>query len=133
VDEGSPQLRSEMSSTERPLACPLCQYRFSFRDYARTTRTCPRCKVPIGFPFYYRAILFAAYLLVAGFVVYKGYDGMGGLLVSLPFAALFGLLTQVAILRVFPPRLQAYAVGGTWLTLNAPNPDKAPGTLTDSH
>ena len=127
------QAHAEMPHAEHPLACPLCQYRFSFRDYVVAVRTCPSCKVPIGLRFYYRVILTAAYLLVAGFVVYRGHDGIGGFLVSLPFAALFGFIAQVAILRIFPPRLQAYAHGGTWLKMNASSPDKNPGTPSNSH
>ena len=70
-------------------------------------------------PFYYRATLYAAYLFVAGVTMYEGYQniGKGWLLLGLPFAALFGFFAQVAILRVFPPKLQAYAEGGTWLKL----------------
>ncbi len=70
-------------------------------------------------PFYYRAILYAAYLLVAGLTMYEGYQniGKGWLLLGLPFAVILGFFVQVAILRAFPPKLQAYADGGTWLKL----------------
>ena len=119
---------------QRPLGCPLCQYRFSFRDYVRAERTCPTCKVPIGMPFYYRVILTVASLTVFGLILDRGYhDGIGGFMVSLPFAALFGFFAKVAILRVFPPKLQAYADGNTWLTLNTSNSGKAPGTAANSH
>lgn len=70
-------------------------------------------------PFYYRAILYAAYLLVAGLTMYEGYQniGKGWLLLGLPFAVILGFFVQVVILRAFPPKLQAYADGGTWLKL----------------
>lgn len=118
MTEHLPEAHATLSSAEHSLACPLCQFRFSYRDYAGAARTCPSCKVPLGLPLYYRIILIVAYLAVAAFVVYKGYDGIGGFLVSLPFAAIFGLASQVAILRTFPPSLQPYADGGTWLKLN---------------
>jgi hypothetical protein len=70
-------------------------------------------------PLYCRAILCGAYLFIAGLTMYKGYQnvGPGWLLPGLPFAAIFGFLTQAAILRVLPPKLQQYAEGGTWLKL----------------
>ena len=118
---------------EGPLTCPLCQFRFSFRDYVSAAKTCPSCKVPIGLPFYYRAIMVAASLTVFGFILYAGYrEGIGGFVVSLPFAALFGFIAKVAVLRMFPPRLQAYADGNISLALNASNTDKTTGTSINS-
>jgi len=127
MTEHLPEVDAKLRSTERSLVCPLCQVQFSYRDYVGVARTCPRCRVPLGLPFYYRVILIVAYLAVAAFVVYKGYDGIAGFLVSLPFAAIFGLVAQVAILRTFPPNLQPYADGGTWLKLNTSSPEKIPG------
>jgi len=133
VAEELSQVHSETYGSERPLACPLCRYRFSFRDYVGAERTCPSCKVPIGLPFYYRFILTAASLTVFVLILCKGYyDGIGGFMVSLPFAALFGFIAKVAILRMFPPRLQAYAEGSISLALNTSNSDKTPGIPTNS-
>jgi hypothetical protein len=51
--------------------------------------------------------------------MYVGYQRAvtGWLLVGLPFAGVFGILTQGIILRIFPPKLEAYAEGSTWLKL----------------
>ena len=64
-------------------------------------------------------ILYIAYLSVAGLTMYKGYQntGTGWLLLGLPFAAVFGFFAQIAILRAFPPKLEAHAEGNTWLKL----------------
>lgn len=75
----------------------------------------------------------AASLTVFGFILYKGYyDGIGGFVVSLPFATLFGFIAKVAIFRMFPPRLQACADGSISLALNASDPAKTPGTPINS-
>jgi hypothetical protein len=70
--------------------------------------------------FYYRAILYVAYWCAGGYVMYKGYQayGPGWLLMGLPFAFVAGVFVQGAILRAFPPQLEAYAEGNTWLKLS---------------
>lgn len=123
----------KISRTELPLACPLCQYRFNFGDYVRAERTCPSCKVPIGMPFYYRVILTTACLTVFVLILCKGYySGIGAFMVSLPFAGLFGFVAKVAILRVFPPKLEAYADGSVSLALSASSRDKVPSGSINS-
>jgi hypothetical protein len=52
--------------------------------------------------------------------MYKGYQGGGGagwLLIGWPFAFLAAIAVQVFIQRVFPPKLEPYAEGSTWLKL----------------
>ncbi|HEV2699355.1 MAG TPA: hypothetical protein VGU90_15280 [Terriglobales bacterium] len=59
-------------------------------------------------------------LSVAGYVMYAGYtgpDASGWLIVGLPFAWVAAIVTQVVILRVFPPKLAPHAEGSTWLKL----------------
>jgi hypothetical protein len=82
-------------------------------------KSLPEVQTSLGMPLYYRAILYVAYLFIAGLTMYEGYQniGKGWLLLGLPFAAIFGFFVQVAILRVLTPKLQAYAEGGTWLKL----------------
>lgn len=114
------ELRQKAQTLGRPLACPLCGFRFSFRHLNRSGRACPSCKVPIGYPFWYRALLAIAYLVAAGWVMYAGYQGenpQGWLLVGLPFAFIAGIVVQGLILRIFPPKLEAHAEGDTWLKL----------------
>ena len=126
-------VQSETSLNECPLACPLCQSPFSYRDYVGAERTCPSCKVPVGFPFYYRAILTAASLTVYVLILCKGYyEGIGAFMVSVPLGALFALFTRVAIMRMFPPRLEAYAESSILLSLKAPDTDKASGEPINS-
>jgi len=64
-------------------------------------------------------ILYMAYLCAAGWTMYKGYEvtGTGWLLAGLPFAFVSGIVVQGAILRAFPPKLEAYSEGSTWLKL----------------
>jgi uncharacterized protein (DUF983 family) len=102
-----------------PLTCPLCESRFSYQQYSQAMRTCPHCKVPMGFPFFYRITLSIAALLVAGLTMCMGYQSMGPswLLLGLPFATVFGLFAKGVILRYVPPKLEAYAGGSTWLKL----------------
>jgi hypothetical protein len=113
------ELRQRAKHLGRPLACPLCRFHFAYRHYSRAGRTCPQCETPLGFPFYYRLILFVAYLILAGWTMYRGYQtfGQGWLLLGLPFAAAAGLIAQGMILRSCPPKLAAHAEGNTWLNL----------------
>jgi hypothetical protein len=46
-----------------------------------------------------------------------GPDANGWLLVGLPFAFIAGIAAQSIVIRVFPPKLEAYAEGSTWLKL----------------
>ena len=114
------EMRQKVRAMGRPLACPLCQHRFAWRHLRRTAGTCPQCKTAIGIPFYYRAILFVASICAMGWVMYKGYQtqGAGWLLLGLPFAFAAGMLVQGALLRAFPPKLEAHAEGNTWLKLS---------------
>jgi hypothetical protein len=75
--------------------------------------------VPLGLPFYYRVMLAIVGLTAAGWAIYRGYMswGPGWVLLGSPVATAFGLLVQGAILRAFPPKLEAYAEGSTWLKL----------------
>lgn len=113
------EMRQKVREIGRPLICPLCQHHFAWRHFRRTD-TYPKCKTPIGIPFYYRALLAVAGWCAMGWVMYKGYQayGPGWLLMGLPFAFVAGVFVQGAILRVFPPKLQAHAEGNTWLKLS---------------
>lgn len=113
------QVIGSVGSQWTPLTCPICEFRFSWRDYSRAGKACPKCRLPLGMPSYYRAILAVAYLSVSGLTMYVGYQkiGTGWLLLGVPFAVILGFLVQVIILRIFPPKLQAYAEGDTWLKL----------------
>jgi hypothetical protein len=113
------ELRQKVRNIGRPLRCPLCQFHFAYRHYSRAARTCPHCKVPLGFSFYYRLVLAVVYLTAAGLTMYKGYEsvGPGWLLIGWPFAILLGMSAQVAILRAFPPKLEPHAEGNIWLKL----------------
>ena len=112
-------LSQQGKDSGRPLSCPLCQSRFRYRDYSQAARTCPDCKIPLGFPFHYRLLLSTAYLVVAAWIMYLGYQSAGPawLLLGLPFAFVFGLSAQRLILRAIPPKLEPYAGGPTWLKL----------------
>jgi hypothetical protein len=104
-----------------PLSCTLCKSRFSWREFLDAGRACPDCKVPLGQPTWYRVLLAAAGLCVAGYVMYAGYtgpDASGWLIVGLPFALIAAKVTQAVILRLFPPRLDPHAEGSTWLKLS---------------
>jgi hypothetical protein len=52
--------------------------------------------------------------------MYAGYQysGPGWLLLGWPFAMVFGIWAQVVILRAFPPKLEPFAEGSTWLKLS---------------
>lgn len=115
-------LRQKAQSLGRPLECPLCSFRFSFRHLQRAGRACPHCKVPLGYPYWYRLLLAAVGLCTAGYVMYAGCkgggpDANGWLLVGLPFAFVAGIAAQVFVLRVFPPKLAPHAEGSAWLKL----------------
>lgn len=99
--------------------CPLCRFRFAYRHYSGAGRTCPQCKTPLGFPFYYRLILVTAYVAFAGWTMYHGYYTFGPnwLWLGWPFAAAGGLIAQGMIVRACPPKLAAHAEGNTWLNL----------------
>lgn len=114
------EMRRRVASIGRPLTCPLCHHKFAYRHHFRAARACPNCKVPLGFPFYYRLILLLSHLCAAGYVMYRGYEayGQGWFLLGLPFAAIAGFYLQIVILRTFPPKLEAYAEGNTWLKLS---------------
>ena len=91
------KLRQQAANIGRPLKCPLCGFRFAFRHLIRAGKACPHCKVPIGFSFLYRALL-----AVAGWAV---------------MARVAAIVVQTVIQRVFPPKLEAYSEGNTWLRL----------------
>jgi hypothetical protein len=114
------ELRDKAQRIGRPLTCPLCGFRFSYRHLQRAARTCPSCKVPLGFTYWYRVLLVSVYLCAAVWVMYAGYrgpDAAAWLLVGAPFAAVAGFAAQAFVLQVFPPSLQAHAEGHTWLKL----------------
>jgi hypothetical protein len=102
-----------------PLICPLCKSRFSWREFLNAGKDCPHCRVPLGHPYWYRVLLAAAALCVGGYVMYAGYTGPddSGWLVGLPFAFVAAMITQVLIVRLFPPKLAPHAEGSTWLKL----------------
>jgi len=113
------EMRQKVRSIGRPLTCPSCGHRFAYRHHLRAGRGCPQCKIPLGFPFYYRLILAAGGLLAGGYVFVKGYlaNGPGWLLIGSPFALLASFLVQALILRMLPPRLEPHAEGNTWIKL----------------
>lgn len=116
------ELRQKVKSIGRPLTCPICHYRFAWRHYNKTAKACPHCKVQLGCPFYYRAILAVVAWSLMAYVMYWGYqqggsDGAGWLLIGWPFALVIGLFGQAMVLRAFPPKLEPYAEGSTWLKL----------------
>lgn len=114
------ELRQKAKSVGRPLACPMCVFRFSFRHLAKAGKTCPQCHVPIGYSFWYRALLAVAGWSAMAWVMYAGYgaNGTGWLLIGWPFALVVAIGVQVAIQRTFPPKLEAHAEGNTWLKLS---------------
>ena len=97
----------------------MCQFRFAYRHYSRSVRTCPRCKVPLGFPTYYRAILFIASEGVLFGTIAYGYmkQGPGWLLIGWPFGLAAAFIVQGFILWAFPPKLEPHAQGNIWLKL----------------
>jgi hypothetical protein len=115
-------LTEVMQRAKAPLRCPLCKARFSRREFQNVGRACPHCKVPLGYPYWYRVLLVAAYLCAGGYVMYAGCkgggpDANGWLLAGLPFAFVAGVVAQVLVLRVIPPKLVPHAEGSTWLKL----------------
>ena len=113
-------MQRPLTNETRPLACPLCQHQFGYQDYFRSAKTCPGCKAPLGMTFSYRMTLFGISMAVAGLVMYLGFRtyGQGWLLLG-PFVAVFaGVSVQAGIMRNFPPKLQAYAEGATWIKLS---------------
>ena len=113
------ELRHKALSIGRPLTCPSCGHRFAHRHHLRAARACPHCHVPLGFPFWYRLMLAAGYLITGSYVIYKGYiaNGTAWLLIGWPFAMLAGFFVQALILRLLPPKLEQYAEGNTWIKL----------------
>jgi hypothetical protein len=114
------ELRQKAANIGRPLNCPLCGFRFAFRHLVRAGKACPRCKVPIGYSFSYRAVLAITGWSVMAWVMYKGYQGGGGagwLLIGWPFALVAAIAVQIFIQRMFPPKLEPHAEGHTWLKL----------------
>lgn len=75
--------------------------------------------MPLGFPAYYRGVLFVAYEGVLFGTLAWGYMhfGPGWLLLGLPFAWAAGVAVDGFILCVFPPTLVPHAEGNTWLKL----------------
>jgi hypothetical protein len=51
--------------------------------------------------------------------MYRGYVGIGPnwLLLGCPVAMVVGIMVHGSILRAFPPKLEAYAEGNTWVKL----------------
>ena len=80
----------------------------------------PHCKVPLGSPYWYRVLLVVIGLSAAGYVMYAGCRGEnanGWLIAGLPFAFVAAIAAQEIVLRIFPPKLEPHAEGGTWLKL----------------
>lgn len=51
------------------------------------------------------------------YIGYQGEAAAGWLIVGPAFAAAAGIAVQVAIQRIFPPKVEAHAEGNTWLKL----------------
>jgi hypothetical protein len=113
------ELRQAAARTGRPLQCPLCSFRFAYRHRLRSGGKCPRCNVTLGFPTYYRVILFIVSEGVLFGTIAFGYmkEGTGWLLIGWPFGLAAAFIVQGLILRAFPPKLEAHAVGHIWLKL----------------
>ena len=113
------ELRQSAARIGRPLKCPACSFRFAFRHHLRRGGQCPRCKLQLGFPAYYRAILFIASEGVLLGTVAWGYmkQGPGWLLIGWPFGLAAAFAAQAFILRAFPPKLEPHAEGNIWLKL----------------
>ena len=115
------ELRQKAQTLGRPFKCPLCSFRFSFSHLHRAGRACPHCKVPLGYPYWYRVLMVGVGLCAAGYVMYAGYrgpDANGGLIAGLPFAFVASIAAQVFMQLVFPPKLAPHAEGSTWLKLS---------------
>jgi len=102
----------------RPLTCPLCNFKFSFRRYFKG-RCCPKCKVPVGFSLGYRVVLTSVGLVVVGKIVYTALltRSFVGVMLSMVLGLVVALAVQAVIFRKFPPKLQAHAEGQIWLRL----------------
>jgi hypothetical protein len=113
------ELRQAAARIGRPLKCPACSFKFAFRHHLWRGGQCPRCKLPLGFPAYYRAILFIASEGVSFGTIALGYieQGTGWLLLGWPFGLAAAFIAQSIILRVFPPKLEPHAEGNIWLKL----------------
>jgi uncharacterized protein (DUF983 family) len=112
--------RYEAKRIGRPLRCPICDYRFAFRHWVKATRHCPHCHIPLGTSLSYRLTLAIGYLTGAAWIYYRlsFSDSPAWLLMAWPFALAFGFLIRGAILRSFPLKLQAHALGNIWLKLS---------------
>ncbi|MGA7632271.1 MAG: hypothetical protein WCB11_16025 [Terriglobales bacterium] len=75
--------------------------------------------MPLGFPSYYRAILFIASVGVLFGTIAYGYmkQGPGWLLIGWPFGLAAAFIVQGFILRALPPKLEPHAQGNIWLKL----------------
>jgi hypothetical protein len=75
--------------------------------------------VPLGFPGYYRVILFIVSEGMLFGTIAFGYSkqGPGWLLIGCPFGLAAAFITQGFILRAFPPKMESHTVGNTWLKL----------------
>jgi hypothetical protein len=116
------ELRQKAKTLGRPLKCPLCLFRFSFRHLHRAGRSCPRCKVPLGYPYWYRVLLVAVGECAGVLVIYTqckgtGLDFFGYFINALPLAFVAALAAQFFTQYAFPPKLAPHAEGGTWLKL----------------
>lgn len=115
------ELRQRVQNIGRPLKCPVCKFRFSFRHLIRAGRACPKCKVPLGYSFGYRVLLAVAGLCVGAWVMYLGYQSeaeTGWLIIGWPFALVAGIAVQVAIQQLIPPKLEPHAEGNTWIKIS---------------
>ena len=75
--------------------------------------------MPLGFPTYYRVILFIASEGVFFGTLAFGYikQGPAWLLIGWPLGMGAAFIVQVFILRAFPPNLEPHAEGNIWLKL----------------
>ena len=101
------------------LACPVCKLRFTRRHFIRTGRACPHCKTPVGYSLPYRVLLICVNLLIGAKFVYSGLiaKDFGVFLLAMLSWVVVGAIAQIIVLQTFPPKLQAYAEGQTWLKL----------------
>ena len=86
----------------------------------RSGKTCPKCKVPLGYTAFYRFVLGVAYLSAAFGSIVVGYRqyGRGWLLIGWPFAFIFGIGAILTVVSAFPPKLEPYSEGPTWIKLS---------------